>query len=102
MIVSEQEFREALKNKLKGITAKCVTGPGRSGAIAAVYASYYLKIPFIPFNTLCPLKPILVVDTAEMSGATLRKASRRYGLKDSLSIAIFQETSRIKFWYENL
>ena len=47
-IVSEGEFSKAIKDKLSGIDCDCVTGPGRSGAIASVYASHILKIPFLP------------------------------------------------------
>ena len=80
---------------------KSVSGPGRSGAIAAVYASYILKVPFIPYGQVVPdnIRPHLVVDTASLTGSTLKKAIIK--MKAEHGITIIQETSHIKFWYEN-
>ena len=52
----------------------------RSGAVAAVYASHMLHVPFIPYGQKHPqhLGRLLIVDTARESGATLRKAERKY------------------------
>ena len=79
-IVSEGEFAAAIRTALQGVEVGSVTGPGRSGAVAAVYASHILGVPFIPYGQPAPkgLGRILVIDTAEESGATLRKAGRRY------------------------
>jgi len=76
-----------------------VTGPGRSGAIAAVYASHYLGIPFVPYRCISTGAP-LVIDTAMQSGRTIRKAQRLYGNADA--ICIFHEPPRVRFWYEEL
>lgn len=101
-IVSEPEFRARLVDVLmsaetRGIGA--VTGPGRSGAIAAVYASHALGVPFIPQGSRVPdLGRLLVIDTARESGATLRKMARRY--PGSLVLACFEEPPRVAFWYE--
>jgi adenine/guanine phosphoribosyltransferase-like PRPP-binding protein len=78
-----------------------VTGPGRSGAIAAVYASHILRIPFVPFKSLCP-GSALIVDTARESGRTIRKAAKWYYDRDADPIAwvAFEEPPRVAFWYE--
>lgn len=100
-IVSEAEFSGAIRLRLLGIKARAVVGPGRSGAVASVYASHILGIPFIPYGTACPdhLRPLLIVDTARKSGATLRKAERRYG-GDCVVVHVFDEPPRLRFWYE--
>ena len=100
-IVSETEFSDAIRMRLLGVKARAVVGPGRSGAVASVYASHILGIPFIPYGTECPehLRPLLIVDTARKSGATLRKAERRYG-GDCVVVHVFDEPPRLRFWYE--
>lgn len=105
IIIGEQRFNDDIVSQL----AKCagqvrsVTGPGRSGAIAAVYASYILKVPFIPYGQRCPdnLKPILVIDTARKTGKTIRSAERKYDTK--FSLCLYDETEqRFHFWYERI
>lgn len=105
-IVSEAEFRA----RLAGVLATAdlgnvgsVTGPGRSGAIAAVYASHLLGVPFIPFGSTPPahLGRVLIVDTARESGRTLRKAERRYEAASPIVIAVYEEPPRVVFWYES-
>ncbi len=106
--VSEQEFSEVFTSKLKHLrdnhrlleNVDYVTGPGRSGAIAAVYASHFLGLPFVPYKHKIEGKRALVVDTAIESGATLRKASRLYG--NAPIVYGFSEPPRVKFWYEEL
>jgi hypothetical protein len=103
-IVSEEEFAARLRlvlqnHRLDDIGA--VTGPGRSGAIAAVYTSHLLGIPFIPFGRNCPEKfRILIIDTARESGRTLRKAARWYRDANPAVIAVYEEPPRVAFWYE--
>lgn len=99
-IVSEEEFAKVIRRKLSGVQADCVMGPGRSGAIAAVYASHILNIPFIPQGQLVPagLPRLLIIDTASETGKTLRKAQRRY--PGSTAMAIYNEPPRVIFWYE--
>lgn len=104
-IVSEEEFRLRLTMVLLGNDTRevgSVTGPGRSGAVAAVYASHLLRIPFIPFGSKCPthLGRLLIVDTATESGATLRKAARRYDDANPLVLYAYKEPPRVAFWYE--
>ena len=78
------------------------TGPGRSGVLAAVYASHDLGLPFIPYGSRCPthLGRLLIIDPARESGATLRKAERRYAEVNPLVVACFEEPPRVAFWYE--
>lgn len=98
--VTPAEFKDEIIKSLVGIEADCVTGPGRSGAIAAVYASHILHIPFIPYGQDHPskLSKILVIDTATESGKTLRRAAKKY--PRSIVIAVYKEPPRVKFWYE--
>lgn len=105
-IVSESEFSQRLacilaSTEMSGVGA--VTGPGRSGAVAAVYASHALRIPFIPYGAQNPahLGRLLIIDTARQSGATLRKAARKYKDADPLVLACFEEPPRVAFWYES-
>jgi len=104
-VVSEQEFRRRITAELAKdiyLAVGAVTGPGRSGAIAAVYASRLLRVPFIPYGQPCPadLGRMLVIDTAIESGATLKKATRRYAYAHPISLALYQELPRVCFWYE--
>lgn len=101
-IISEQEFANKFYKKLNDLdkTYDYVTGPQRSGAIAAVYASHFLKIPFVPYKQKIPNKTVLIVDTAENTGKTLRKASRLYNDADTLFV--YKEPPRVRFWYEDV
>ena len=103
-IVDEPEFVARLRLVLKnaGIeTVGAVTGPGRSGAVAAVYASHMLGIPFIPYGARCPDQfQLLIVDTARESGRTLRKAAKRYDYANPVVVVAFEEPPRVAFWYE--
>jgi hypothetical protein len=103
-IVSEPEFRSRLVEALAALPTDqigSVTGPGRSGAIASVYASHLLGVPFIPFGSRCPVQlgRLLIIDTARESGATLRKTERRYAGAAPIVVACFEEPPRIAFWY---
>lgn len=103
-IVSEQEFASRLRIALQSFRLDdigAVTGPGRSGAVAAVYTSHILRIPFIPFGQKCPEKfRLLIIDTARESGRTLRKAARWYRHSNPEVIAVYEEPPRVAFWYE--
>lgn len=106
-IISEAEFKARLNEVLSAFSfvmgsVGAVTGPGRSGAIAAVYASHMLHIPFIPYGQKHPehLGRLLIVDTARESGATLRKAERKYEGCTPLVIVAYEEPPRVVFWYE--
>ena len=102
-VITEELFRTLIREKLSNYDAnyfKSVSGPGRSGAIASVYASYILGIPFIPFGQKVPhkLNPHLVIDTAEMTGKTLKKAAIKMGT--GYKIAVIRETHKRYFWFE--
>lgn len=105
-MVTEIEFRKDLLLKLyltKGLVDKCrsVIGPGRSGAVAAVYVSHMTSLPFYrgPLPVPDHLQPVLIVDTATMSGATLRKTAQKAG-GPNLTLAVYAEPPKVKFWYE--
>ena len=102
-VVSEAEFSSVMRLKLMGVQARAVVGPSRSGAVASVYASHMLGIPFLPYGVPCPahLRPLLIVDTARKSGATLRKAERKYGDGECVTVWCFDEPPRVRFWYES-
>lgn len=99
-VVTETEFAAKLREVLLDVEAGCVTGPGRSGAIAAAYASHFLGIPFLPIGVPVPmlLNPILLIDTARDSGRTLKRASRFYD--EPVVRWVFDEPPRVSFWYE--
>jgi hypothetical protein len=102
--ISEEEFRTALilfLDSIVHLNIRSVSGPGRSGAIAAVYTSHYLAIPFIPQGgrIVDDLRPHLIIDMAISSGKTLRKAIRKTNAE--YAFAIFTEPPRAKFWYES-
>jgi len=103
-IVGEAEFAQRIRDILAGDTDQVgwVTGPGRSGAIAAVYASHILGIPFVPYGSSAPadLGRVLIIDTARQSGRTLRKAAKRYEASDPVVIWCYDEPPRVAFWYE--
>lgn len=102
--IDEGVFITALTARLKGFHKKyaAVTGPGRSGAIAAAFASYISGRPFVPYGQPHP-GPILIVDTATMSGRTLRKARNRYkrmGIEAHVLPVYRSPVTRYHFWYE--
>ena len=103
-IVTEAEFAARIAAITDETPEACgwVTGPGRSGAIAAVYASHLLGIPFVPYGSFAApsLGRVLIVDTARESGRTLRKAERRYEERDPFIWVGFEEPPRVAFWYE--
>lgn len=102
-MVEEAEFRQRIQHELlSGDYAEIgsVTGPGRSGAVASVYASHILKVPFIPYGAKCPLNRLLIIDTATQSGKTLRKAASKYQENSPIVVALYSEPPRVMFWYE--
>lgn len=100
-IITEREFSEKIHAALIGIDAGFVTGPGRSGAISAVYASHILRIPFIPYGCAAPdLGRCLVIDTAVQTGKTLRKAAKKYKQYNPIVIHLYDEPPIVRFWYE--
>lgn len=106
-IISEHEFNERIRELLADPRLDCVgsvTGPGRSGAIAAAYASHILRVPFITYGSKPPLQhgKLLIIDTAIESGTTMAKAVRRYGEQNCLPLACYHEPPRVMFWYESL
>lgn len=100
-IVTEAQFNSEIRKALIEVEADCVTGPGRSGAIAAVYASHILHIPFIPYGQAHPARfnTMLVIDTATETGKTLRRAAKKY--PRSVVMAVYREPPRVAFWYES-
>jgi hypothetical protein len=107
--ISQEEFETELKMKLEPFRGKVhsVIGPGRSGAIASVFASYYLGIPWLPqrhHSIKKILAPVLIVDTAEKTGKNLRRC-RNFIFppslrSDCITISIFKEPPNVRFWFE--
>lgn len=106
-IITEPEFKE----RLLEVLASCdlsevgfVTGPGRSGAVASVYASHILGVPYVPYGASDKM-PVklgrgLIIDTAKFSGRTLRKAERRYAYSRPIILWCYDEPPLVAFWYE--
>lgn len=103
--VEEPEFSERMRQCAPDTRPDFVTGPGRSGAVAAVYASYLLGIPFVPWDCPHPGTSALIVDTAAMTGRTMRKAAaryaRRYPVVDTF-VAFTAADQRHHFWFERI
>lgn len=106
-VISEPEFAERLRYMISetpdALDCTWVTGPGRSGAIASVYASHILGIPFVPYKGgFGPGPAVLLVDTARESGATMRKAQWYYTQRfhSPVIVIAFEEPPRVAFWYE--
>lgn len=111
-VVTHDQFEQRLVEVLQPLHGLfvAVTGPGRSGALAAVYASHYLKIPYVvPKNTAMlerSLGKLLIIDTALYTGKTLRRLSNWYsnrGIANEYRF-LFQETrgNLLKFFYEDV
>lgn len=108
LYVEEQDYKADFYLKLSQPSKRYdfVTGPGRSGAIASVYASHFLSIPFVPHKAgnYGSFKTCLVVDTVEYTGQTLRKSvnwHRARGLEvDSMFTYKEYKGHYYKFWYE--
>lgn len=83
-----------------------MTGPGRSGAVAAVYASHHLGIPFKPHKAgnYYNDSRVLVVDTVEYTGRTLCKAAawyRKKGLDVDIVFAVKESRGHyFEMWCE--
>ena len=107
--MAEDEWRGFFHKKLdelKGQKFCFVTGPGRSGAIAAVYASHYLGVPFKPHKAgnYERDESVLIVDTVEYTGRTLRRAAKwyqRHNLEPTVAFAVKETKGHyFKMWYE--
>lgn len=104
--LSEEEFRRSFLPKLEGTKADFVTGPGRSGAVASVYASHYLGIPYKPHKcgNYTPGETVLIVDTVRYTGGTLRKAFKWYAKRGLNPVVIYgldeDRGHYYKLWYE--
>lgn len=108
VMVGEREFASLLADALKDVTPPAfIVGPGRSGAIAAVYASYHLHRPFVPYGHKGAEAGarVLVIDTVSMSGKTMRKAKSRYErlgyVVDAVTV-VPQNQKRHHFWFEQV
>ena len=103
--ITEDKFVSDLRGVLSHMTAdvKWVTGPGRSGAICSVYASYILGVPFVPYKHSATGLG-LVIDTTSQSGKTIRKALKVYERMcgSAMSLTVYNTEERLHFWYENL
>ena len=102
-LISETEFSETLKQRAPQFLHRVphlrfVTGPGRSGALMSVYMSHYFSMNFVPYGQLTDNENVLVVDTAMLSGRTIRKAARLYN--DADTFVLYTTKNRVKFWYE--
>jgi hypothetical protein len=102
--VEEAEFADRVRHCSPIARPDFVTGPGRSGAIAAVFASYFLGVPFVSWGQKGPGRRVLIVDTASMSGRTMRKARARYSGDYAVEtfVAFIECEQRHHFWFERM
>ena len=104
-VIPERRFRNRLVKTLSPLRGNfnSVIGKGRSGAVSAVYASHFLRVPFFYYrkDIEIPKKllPILIVDTAKYRGETLRKLDRRIPHPHGI-VYFYNEPPIVKFWYE--
>lgn len=104
VFISETQFRLDMKSKLSHINIeelKFVTGPGRSGAIASVYVSHMTHLSFVPYKSgnFKETDKFLIVDTASMTGRTIRQANNYY--QGSKYMVVYDNPAiRHVFWYE--
>jgi adenine/guanine phosphoribosyltransferase-like PRPP-binding protein len=106
IVVSETEFSALVASALADEpTPDFIVGPGRSGAVAAVYASYRMHRPFVPYGH--PGGPkgstVLIVDTVSMTGGTIRKARAKYermGFVVRTLTIVPENQKRHHFWFE--
>lgn len=102
--ISETKFKNDLKNMLNEFDVtglQFVAGPGRSGAIASVYVSHMSNLSFVPYKASgnVAYDKFLIVDTAAMTGRTIRQARNFY--KGSRMLVVYDNPDvRYVFWYE--
>lgn len=107
-ILSEPDFWKVFIPKLEGINADFVTGPGRSGAVASVYASHHLGIPYKPHKcgNYTEGETALVVDTVKYTGKTLRKCQKWYAKRGLKVVTVYgldeEQGHYYKLWYERM
>ena len=106
-LITENEFKTALIAVLscyKPPHFDAVTGAGRSGAIASVYASHALGARFVAYGDIVkPHEKLLIIDTAKMTGKTMRKAAKKYShVNELVTLTVYDSPIRHKFWYEFL
>ena len=99
-VIGPATFTFACRLTPKPDGARFVTGPGRSGAIASAILSHQWGVAFLPFGQYVEAPCVVVVDTIEQSGATLRAAAKRYPNCIGTVAVMGRDPSRHRFWYE--
>lgn len=101
--ITEEQFVEAIM-EIRPLRPDYiyVTGPGRSGAIAAAYLSHTHGLAFIPYGQPCPNnRKLLLADTMAKSGKTIRGAMKMY--EGATPMLIFgNRPHKLYFWFELL
>jgi len=107
-VICANVFMKDLKTALVRVAPTeywMVTGPGRSGAITSAFASHITGIPFMPFGHYPEIpkgtRRLLIIDTSQQTGKTLRKARNRYKDYNPVAMSVYYATKRLRFWYEN-
>ena len=84
--------------------AEQVTGPGRSGAMAALHASYMLNIDHLPAGRL-PLKagPVLIIDIVASTTSGLHRLAKRYRDHDCIELLLIEcaPGERPHLWFQH-
>lgn len=103
-MITEPEFVTQLRETLADpvyATVASVTGPGRSGAMASIYASQLLDIEYVP----CGREPrtggpILLIDVADTTMYGLNKLAKRYKDYDQVLCLVFEVEKSVPMWFE--
>lgn len=103
-VIDPAEFLARLQEKVepyRGLV-RSVCGPGRSGAVASVYASYALGVPWLPYQRFKPpeaLQPTLIIDSARVTGRNMRRCSKFID-GPTVLLWLWDEPPNVRFWYE--
>lgn len=103
-LITEAAFQERIEEALADRHGKFawVMGPGRSGAIAAIYASHILNIPWVPYGFLPRAKGKgLLIDIAHTNALCLNRAVRRYRTRETETLLLFHTPDAIPvLWFQ--
>lgn len=103
-MISEADFIDRLKLVLEDPEfshAEWVTGPGRTGAMAAIYASHILNVSFVAYGHRPKANGyVLVMDILNDNPRTMRRALKHYDICRPIPCIVFPEIENEGLWFE--